>query len=58
MWHDALSLRGSLDKDGPLQVARGVHRSGFLSEEMVSCGNQCYKLLAWVLAMVFIPSNL
>ena len=27
MWHDALSLRGSLDKDGPLQVARGVHRS-------------------------------
>ena len=27
MWHDALSLRGSLDKDGPLQVARGVYRS-------------------------------
>ena len=24
MWHDALSLRGSLDKDGPLQVAWGV----------------------------------
>lgn len=59
MWHDALSLRGSLDKDGPLQVARGVQRStGFFRKKWCLVGtNAINSSLGYWLSFSYPPSG-